>query len=318
MMNKCNGLLLFPLLILSGCQNDGEFPVVGTLERDRIVLTAELHEPVVAIHVREGERVTAGTPLLELDTRRAHTDLERLSARRDQLQRRLDELLRGPRRETIDEAQARLRATESSVVNTRHEYERIQRLRERGLSSERELDQTRTAFEMAAGERDAAGANLEALLEGTTIEELDQARAALAEAEASHRRQELTMERLILHSPRDAVVEALPFELGESPQAGAAVAVLHATDRPPYARVYVPAALRAHLQPGTSVQVDVDGRRTYTGTVRFLAGEAAFTPYFALTEHDADRLSYLAEIDIRAGEALPTGVPVRVVSLTEN
>lgn len=317
MMNKCNGLLLLPLLILSGCQGEGEFPVVGTLERDRIVLTAELHEPIAAIHVREGERVAAGDRLLELDTRRAQAELDQLAARRDQLRRRLDELLRGPRREIIDEAQARLRATESSVVNTRHEYERNQRLHERGLSSERELDQARAAFEVATGERDAARANLEALLEGTTIEELDQARAALTEAEAAHRRQRLTLERLTLHSPRDAVVEALPFELGESPPAGAAVAVLHATDRPPYARVYVPAALRARLQPGTRVQVGVDGRETLTGTVRFLADEAAFTPYFALTEHDADRLSYLAEIDIHDGENLPTGVPARVVSLSD-
>ena len=40
---------------------------------------------------------------------------------------------------------------------------------------------------------------------------------------------------------------------------------------------------------------------------------AAFTPYFALTERDRGRLSYLAKIDITENrERLPDGVPVEV------
>ena len=39
------------------------------------------------------------------------------------------------------------------------------------------------------------------------------------------------------------------------------------------------------------------------------SSEAAFTPYFALTEHDRGRLSFLAKIDIvNAGSRLPDGV----------
>jgi HlyD family secretion protein len=42
--------------------------------------------------------------------------------------------------------------------------------------------------------------------------------------------------------------------------------------------------------------------------------EAAFTPYYALTERDRGRLSYLAEVTLTDGDArgLPTGVPVQV------
>jgi HlyD family secretion protein len=48
--------------------------------------------------------------------------------------------------------------------------------------------------------------------------------------------------------------------------------------------------------------------------VRELAHEAAFTPYYALTQHDRGRLSYLAEVEISGPGAddLPTGVPVEV------
>jgi len=48
--------------------------------------------------------------------------------------------------------------------------------------------------------------------------------------------------------------------------------------------------------------------------VRTLAHDAAFTPYYALTQHDRGRLSYLAEVDLEGAnlDALPTGVPVEV------
>jgi HlyD family secretion protein len=59
----------------------------------------------------------------------------------------------------------------------------------------------------------------------------------------------------------------------------------------------------------------VDGiAEPLAGTVRYISAEAAFTPYYALTQKDRTRLSYLAEVtldDARAA-ALPAGIPVQV------
>lgn len=307
------GLIPVLAVLLAGCQSGDEYPVVGTLERDRITLTAELREPVTAIEVREGQKVAAGEVLVRLDERRAEADLAQNQARVEQAGRRLDELLRGPRQEAIDEARARLVAAESALKTAEQDLARVRRMTERDLASERDLDAAVNAREQAEGEHDGARAALAAMLEGTTVEELDQARAGVAEAEAAARGAQFTLERLALESPRDAIVEALPFELGETPQPGQAVAILRATDQPPYARVYVPAALRAQFAPGEKVRVHVDHYGEYTGTVRYVAGEAAFTPFFALTEHDAGRLSYLAEIDLAGADDLPAGIPVRAV-----
>ena len=82
----------------------------------------------------------------------------------------------------------------------------------------------------------------------------------------------------------------------------------------PHARVYVPERLRAGISPGTTVRVFVDGLDTVLdGRVRWVASEASFTPYFALTERDRGHLSYVAKIDLDVdGERLPDGVPVEV------
>ena len=89
--------------------------------------------------------------------------------------------------------------------------------------------------------------------------------------------------------------------------------------RQPYARVYVPEALRVHVRPGTAARIHVDGLEApLNGRVRWVASEAAFTPYYALTERDRGRLSYAAKIDIvDERDRLPDGVPVEVELLTE-
>jgi HlyD family secretion protein len=59
------------------------------------------------------------------------------------------------------------------------------------------------------------------------------------------------------------------------------------------------------------VEVHADGvERNFQGTVRWVSSDASFTPYFALTEHDRSRLSYLAEIDLADAARLPAGLPV--------
>ena len=87
-----------------------------------------------------------------------------------------------------------------------------------------------------------------------------------------------------------------------------------------YARVYVPESIRVQVRPGTEARVFVDGLdASLTGRVRWVASESAFTPYYALTERDRGRLTYLAKIDILdASERLPDGIPVEVELLIGN
>ena len=67
--------------------------------------------------------------------------------------------------------------------------------------------------------------------------------------------------------------------------------------------------------PTYPATVRVEGfAQSFPGRFRRISSEAAFTPFFALTEEDRGRLSYLAEVDLLSPEAesLPTGLPVTV------
>jgi HlyD family secretion protein len=81
-----------------------------------------------------------------------------------------------------------------------------------------------------------------------------------------------------------------------------------------YARFYVPEPLRSRIVPGSALTARVDGVDSpLTGTVRWVSSDASFTPYFALTEHDRSRLSYLAELDLPEAAGLPSGIPLVVL-----
>lgn len=302
------------LLLLTGCESGDDDYLVGTLERDRIVLTTERSEPVITTHVREGDRLAAGDPILQLDPSRALAEREQLSAQLEQARRRVDELVRGPRKENIREARARLAASEAQSENALQELRRVEQLARDELASASQLDNARTAHASAVAERDATRAMLATLLDGTTVEELDQARAQVDAAAAAVRMQDILVDRLAIAAPRAGRVEALPYETGSQPPQGAGVAILLA-DGAPHARVHVPVSMRDRFAEDSHVLVRVPGFGEFTGRMRWVSSDAAFTPYYALTQHDRGHLSHAAEIDLEGDgvNELPAGIPVEVV-----
>ncbi len=310
-----HALLLVVAVSLAACAEDpAELPALGTLERDRIELVAESDEPVVERPVQEGDRVLAGALLVRLEAGRVAAQAARARSVRDEAAARLAELRRGPRTERILEARAVLAGAEGALGTAVSELARAQALARADYASRARLDQAETSHAAALATRDAARARLLALETGATAEELTAGESALAAAEAALAAAELRHERLAVRAPRAGTVDALPFELGERPPPGAVVVVLLA-EGPPWARVHVPEPVRVKLRPGARARVRIDGfEGAFEGRLRSVSHEAAFTPYYALTQRDRSRLSYLAEVDVVSPEAreLPSGVPVEV------
>ena len=285
--------------------------MVGTLERDRIDIIVENNEPIMQITAKDGQQVTVGDLILEQDPARLEARLAQQVGLRDQAAARLAELQRGPRQESIREARAKLEASRVEEVNALANYNRTRDIHAQGLSSDFRLDTDRTRYQTATAQVKADSEALDRLLNGTTVEELDQAIAAVAAAEAQVQQAQLDLERTRIFAPVNGVVDKVLFRIGERPAPGTTIAVILDSSRT-YARVYVPEHLRTRVTPGASIDVNIDGSgRTFDGTVRWVSADATFTPYFALTEHDRSRLSFLAEIDIPDAADLPSGVPLQ-------
>ena len=299
--------------VMAGC-GDSDAPVryVGTLERDRIEIIADFAEPIVSLDVREGEHVETGQILLRQDTALAGARAAQADAQIEQARHRLTELERGVRSEQIDRAKARVAAARAAVVRDEHEFTRTENLVQQKLFSQAQLDSARAARDASRAASREAQAQLAEFQKGNRVEEIDVARATVTGAQAARREIEVNDSRLTVLATRAGVVDALPYKAGERPPRGAPVVILLA-DTPAFARVYVPESERVHVRPGAKAQIFVDGLdQPLQGRVRYVASDAAFTPYFALTQRDRSRLAFLSEIEIiDSGDAsLPAGVPV--------
>lgn len=251
---------------------------------------------------------------MRLDTQRQDVEVRRARAERDAAAQRLAELVRGPRAEAIRAAQAQLKGAQDNASVQTREYRRLADLVERGLLAEQALDRARNALETAQAQVESLSASLEALVVGTTAEEIGQARAALDAAEAALDARQLVVERLTIDAPRDGRIESIPYKLGAQPRQGDAVMTMLAATAP-FARVYVPETLHARVLPGLAAEVAVDGiAGAFAARVRYVSADAAFTPYYSLTERDRGRLSFLSEITLldEAADSLPSGVAVEV------
>ncbi len=302
------------LTSLAACDGaDNPNVVVGELASDRIELIAEVNEPILEILVAEGAPVSAGQLVLRQDDTRANARLQEAEAAVGQAQARLDELVRGPRHEQIAQARANLAGADRDIEFRRAEYQRAKDLLEKELASPQTRDRTKAELDAAEANLALRRAQLQELLAGTTVEELAQAEQALQQAQARLDGAAVDVARHKLTAMVDGVFDSRLFEVGERPTLGQPVAIVLGGTQP-YARIYVPERLRVHVRPGTEARVAVDGiDSTIAGRVRWVASEAAFTPYFALTERDRGRLTYLAKVDLEEQrERLPDGVPVEV------
>ena len=308
------------LMLVTAC--DGSSTpnrVVGELSSDRIELSARVSESIVEIAFGEGDEVLAGEVLLRQDPARASAVLGEATASVAQAQARLEELVRGPRREQISAARANLDGAKKDLIFRQTEFARARDVHERGLASAETLDRANAALDAAKANVRLREAQLEELLSGTTVEELAQAESALKQAEARHEVARVDVERHIITAPTNGTLDTRLAELGETPSAGEPLLVMLPDDQV-YARIFVPEDLRVHVVSGTEATVYVDGLTApIEGRVRWVSAESAFTPYFALTERDRGRLSYMAKVDLLYTERrLPDGVPVEVEFLLED
>nr|WP_187993748.1 HlyD family efflux transporter periplasmic adaptor subunit [Vibrio harveyi] len=303
----------FVITLLTACSKDDGQQALGTLERDRVTFTATSSEIIRALPIKEGSQVTEGEVLVQLDTKNQEAILARAVAEQAKADAYLLKLTNGERPEDIAAAQARVARAEAQLTEAQKNYQRKAELVRKRLISQSEKDTALAARDSARAELDSSQEEFSKLTAGSRPEDIEQAKAELMAAKADVALQQQKLAELTITATRDGLLDNLPFNLGERVPVNGIVAVIQAS-RVPYARVYVPATYRVNFIPGKAVQVHVDGvEKPLEGTVRWVATEPSFTPYFALTEEERSRWMYLAEVDLQdSAESLPSGIPAQV------
>ncbi|HWS40954.1 MAG TPA: HlyD family efflux transporter periplasmic adaptor subunit [Arenimonas sp.] len=301
------------LILLAGCSSASHEPLLGTLEWDRISVPAESSERIVRWFVKEGDTVRAGQLILEMDKQRIQAKIANAQALLDQAKAQLAELSHGTRIEDLDAARAELSSVQAVQVDARHYYTRQAELARKQYVSQSAVDSAKANRDKADAAVASAQARLQALIAGPRSEQILQAEAAVKASQANMQLLQISLQKMLVHAPRDGRVDAIPFKPGDQPPAGAGVVSL-LVGKAPYARVFVPASSRERVKVGQNYIVYLqDNERAWKAHIRYVSSDAAFTPYYALTGDDASRLVYRAELvlDESDARALPAGLSVQ-------
>jgi HlyD family secretion protein len=301
------------LLLLMSCDGNHQNVALGTLERDRIALTATTNEVVIDLPVASGSSVTKGTILVKLDDTLQKARVDKASADVAQAEANLEKLRRGARPEEVASARANVVGARSALAESQSNYNRVQSLIQQKLVSHTELDKAQAARDSNEAALQSAQEALLLLTNGTREEDLRAAEAVLHGAQAVLAMERKHLADLTIVATRDGILDNLPWNLGERVTTGSPLAILLA-GKAPYARIYVPEPSRVKLNPGTKLQVHVDGLDTpIEGELHWIATQPAFTPYYALNQDERSRLMFLAEVQLPdSAQQLPNGVPVQV------
>lgn len=267
-------VLLAAAAAVAGCRRgDGGGWASGTVETDVVRVASRHGGRVARLAVREGDVVSAGQLVAELEA-------PELPALREQAVAQLAELEAGARPEELAVARAELAAARSEAELAESEVRRFRRLSQDGAATAAELDRAEARVRTLGRSAAAAQSRLDLLLAGARAERIAQARARLRELDAA-------LAELRVASPTNAVVEALPVKPGDVVAPNREVATLLPLHRL-WVRVYVPQPWIGHLRPGDAAEVRADAfpGRTFAGKVEQVAREAEFTPRNVQTPGD--------------------------------
>jgi len=296
--------------------NDGLIAAPGRVEAvsEEIRVSSELSGRLKSVNVEEGDRVTQGQVLAELENSDYRARVARAEAGLALREAELRKIVNGSRAEERREAEGAKQAGKAVLENAKSEAERRRGLAERGVISRDEADRYERVYRVAQAEYEQASERF-ALVDAEAREEdrskaeasVAEARAQLAEARAVH-------EKSFLRAPMNGVILRKLRHTGESVSTQFDSPVITMADESTLrVRLDVDETDVAKLKVGQRAYVTAEayGDQKFEGTVirvgRILGKKNLRTD--EPTEH-VDTKILETVVELNAGERLPLGLRV--------
>ncbi len=191
---------------------DDYYEATGTIRsKTSSEISSRVMGSIIALHVREGDRVRRGQTLIEIDNRDAMTQISKARAGLIEAQDALEEIERSARA-----AESAVAAAEANKRLAEATYNRYKTLAERRSVSRQEFDEAQAKHEVARAERERADRLLQmvAARKQQALARIDQARADIAGAQLLAGYARIT-------SPINGIVTARQTDIGQIAAPGA-------------------------------------------------------------------------------------------------
>jgi len=285
----------------------------GNVDIREVALGFRVPGALAVMAFEEGDTVSAGSTLAQLDPEPYREDVQAAQAAVSRAEAQLRKLRAGRRPQEVRRAESRVTEARAVHENATRILTRQKELIADGAGTQRALDQAIAEERAAAARLDAALQDLELAREGFRSEDIAAAEAAL---DAEHARLAQARTRLAdtqMTAPADGVILSRAREPGTILAVGMPVYTL-SLGQPVWVRAYIDEPDLGRIHPGNSAWISTDGSdKRYRGQVGFISPRAEFTPKTVETEALRTSLVYRLRIVVEdADEALRQGMPVTV------
>lgn len=290
----------------------GPLVLQGNVEIRQVNLGFKVAGRIAELAVDEGDAIAPGQGLAALDKVYFEDSLRQLRAQREQSAANLAKMVAGNRQEEIAQAQAAVADQEAALANMKVAVERAQQLLKTAAGTQKAYDDAAMGVKQSQAHLDSARAALQLMQAGFRQEDIDLARAQLAERDAAIRIAERQLADADLRAPGPGVVLSRVRERGAIVNAGETVFVLSLTT-PVWVRSYVSEPDLGRIRPGQAVELRTDTRQLppLKGRVGFISATAEFTPKTVETRELRTSLVYRIRIVADdPGGVLRQGMPM--------
>ncbi|CAM3780166.1 secretion protein HlyD [Serratia silvae] len=295
-------------------QQDRPLTLYGNVDIRTVNLGFRVNGRLATLAVDEGDSVQPGQLLGKLDDAPYQNALLQAQANVASAKAKLDLLQAGYRNEEIAQVRSEVAQRQSAFSYADSFFQRQQGLWAKKATSADALEDARTARNQAQANLQASKDKLSQYLTGNRPQEIEEAKANLAQAEAALAQAQLDWHDTTLLSPSVGTVMTRAVEPGTMLSAGSTVFTLSLT-RPVWVRAYINETSLGNATPGTEVLIETDSRpgKPYHGKIGFVSPTAEFTPKSVETPDLRTDLVYRLRIIVNdADDALRQGMPVTV------
>jgi HlyD family secretion protein len=293
-------------LVAAGCAVHHDPDLItasGHVEATDVRIATKVPGRLVEFKLEEGDKVTSGQTLGQVDRTDLELSLNQAKAEEGQAQADLQLRLAGTRKEEIAEQEARVESARVDVEAAERDLGRMQALLDRGSGTTKARDDARTRRDTTAAQLKAMQEALQRMKAGSRREEIEAARARQAATAARVAQIQQQLEDATVTSPVTGVVTEKIAEQGELLQAGAGLCVV--TDlSDAWLTVYVAGPDLGRIRLGQEAEVRTDDGQKRQGKVRYIASEAEFTPKNVQTRDERVKLVYRIKIGLDNADGL--------------
>ena len=295
-------------------QQDKTLTLYGNVDIRTVNMSFRVGGRLASLTVDEGDTITAGQTLGELDKAPYKNALLQAQAGVSVAQAQYDLMQAGYRDEEVAQAAAAVKQAQAAYDYAQNFYNRQQGLWKSRTVSANDLENARSSRDQALATLKSAQDKLRQYRSGNREQDIAQAKASLEQAQAQLAQAQLDLHDTTLVAPANGTLMTRAVEPGSMLNAGSTVLTLSLT-RPVWVRAYINEASLGEARPGREVLLYTDGRadKPYHGKIGFVSPTAEFTPKTVETPDLRTDLVYRLRIIVNdADEALRQGMPVTV------